>query len=98
MKNKIKIKKKIKNTLKTIKDDSVKMGSYYPKLYGESKAVSYENDGLVKTFCMTAEWPSGEGFDFSFDTNKSTQQRISLHHDELEAMLCCLEHLGYFSK
>ena len=70
--------------------------NYKPKLYGESKSVTYEIEGLVKSFCQITEWANGEGYDFSFET-KQKETTFSLHIDELELLFAGLEHLGYFN-
>jgi len=91
-----KLKKKIKSKLK--KDDlEFKENDYYqPKFYGESRNISYEIDGLVKSFCDVSEWPSGEGFTISFET-ENKEKYISLHNDEIDILLACIDHLGYFN-
>jgi hypothetical protein len=92
-----KTKKKIKTSLDRIKSETLAMEGYQPKLFGTGRVVAYETKGLINTFCMMAEWPNGEGFDFSFDTDKDQPKRISLHVDEIETMLRCLEHMDYFN-
>jgi prephenate dehydrogenase len=44
-----------------------------------------------------AEWSNGEGYDISFDTNNENTKSISLHTDEIDTMLSCLNHLNYFN-
>ena len=70
-----------------------------PKKTGEAKVVGYEIDGLINSYCTCSEWTNGEGFDISFETKNSSgfsESRISLHTDELDTMLACLNELGYF--
>lgn len=75
---------------------------YRPKLFGKSKSVTYEIDGLAKSYCQVTAWANGEGFDISFQTQSNTKtgdwedKRISLHTDELDIFFACLNHLKYF--
>ena len=96
-KNNLENKKKIKSKLKKDNLEFNKNDYYQPKLCGESKTVAYQIDGLVKSYCDVSEWPSGEGFTISFET-ENKEKYISLHHDELDALLACLDHLGYFNE
>lgn len=92
MKNKTK--KKIKQSRENLKS----FDGYETKLFGTGKVVAYEINGIVKSFCMTSEWPNGEGFDFSFTTEEEDRPKnISLHCDEIDVMMSCLEHLNYFN-
>ena len=75
---------------------------YMPKLFGESKSVEYEIDGMKKSFCKLTEWANGEGYDVSFESEVSKgrweSKRIELHTDELETFFACLNHFKYFGK
>ena len=93
MKNKLK--KKAKKRIRRDSDDK-----YAPKLYGESKAVSFEiisptgKDTYYTNFCLCTAWANGEGYDISFNDDKDREKSISLHETELEIMLAALNHLG----
>lgn len=95
-------KSKIANWLKlqSVLAKDLGYGETMPKVFGESKGVTFEKSGLVKTFCTAHGWASGEGFDLSWQTEngngKWVDKRIELHDDEVETMLAALEHLGYF--
>lgn len=93
------MKKKTKKKItKFINQSHIKSTGYKPQHFGNSKVTSYEISGIIDSFCMCSEWPSGEGFDFSFTTKGNSDKSISLHSDELEIMLACLNKLGYFNE
>lgn len=100
----MKLLKKIKKYLKLTNEEAIKEEWYMPKLFGESKSVEYEIDGLTKSYCKLTEWSNGEGYDVSFQTQINTKtedwqdKRISLHTDELDCFLACLDHLKYFKR
>ena len=83
-------------------EEAIEEEYYMPKLFGESKSVEYEIDGMKKSFCKLTEWANGEGYDVSFESEISTgkweNKRIELHTDELETFLACLNHFKYFGK
>ena len=91
-----KLKKKAKKRIRRDSDEK-----YVPKLYGESKAVSFEiilptgKDTYYTNFCLCTAWANGEGFDFNFTDDKGNEKSISLHETELEIMLASLNHLGF---
>ena len=96
------IKRKIAKWLRITEAD-VKANDYYsPKKFGEGKTICFEIDGLSKSFCQVTEWTNGEGYDISFQTISHAKlkiwedKRISLHTDELECMLACLNDFKYF--
>ena len=91
------MKNKIFKFLEYWKKENEENDFYQPKLFGESKSVEYEIDGLSKSFCKVTEWSNGEGFDVSFDTEKQPTKTISLHTDEVDVFLACLNHLKYFT-
>jgi hypothetical protein len=86
----------------TIADLNEEFPDQAAKKFGEQKGVSFELDGLVKTFCSVTHWASGEGFDISWETENNTtihsweDKRISLHETELECFLACLNDLKHF--
>ena len=88
---------KIKKFLDYWRSENTANDYYQPKLFGESKSVEYECDGLANVFCKVTQWANGEGFDISFDTDKQDTKAISLHTDEIDTMLACLNHLNYFN-
>lgn len=96
------LKSKIANWLKLQSVLSKELGyeETMPKVFGESRGVTFEKSGLVKTFCSVHEWANGEGFDLTWQTEngngKWVDKRIELHDDEIETMLAALEHLKYF--
>lgn len=90
-------KKKIKKFLKKLEELKKENEVYGPKYFGEAKSVEYEIDGLVHSFCKVTEWSNGEGFDIGFETNLKDKS-ISIHLDELECLLMCLDHLKYFEE
>jgi len=100
----MKLKKKIKKGLKKQNKDAVKYDFYTPKLFGESKSVEFEIDGLAKSFTKVTEWANGEGFDISFQTEENINTKtwketsISLHSDEIDCFLACLNHFKYFNQ
>lgn len=93
-----KLKKKTKKKINHICDVN---DEYSPKLFGESKAVSYEiisptgREDNHTSFCLCTAWANGEGFDFTFTDDKGNEKAISLHETELEIMLASLNHLGF---
>lgn len=91
------MKNKIFKFLEYWKKENEENDFYQPKLFGESKSVEYKIDGLSKSFCKVTEWSNGEGFDVSFDTEKQPTKTISLHIDEVDVFLACLNHLKYFT-
>ena len=94
----MKLKQKIAKWLKITEEDVKANDYYHAKLFGESRAVGYDIDGLMKSYCQLTEWPSGEGYDVSFDTDKEDTKRISLHTDELDVLFACLNHFKYFGE
>lgn len=78
------------------RNENEKNDFYQPKLFGESKSVEYEIDGLSNSFCKVTAWSNGEGYDVSFDTDKQPTKIISLHTDEIDVFLACLNHFKYF--
>lgn len=100
----MKLLNKIKKHLKRTNEEAIKEEYYMPKLFGESKSVEYEIDGLAKSYCKVTEWANGEGYDISFQTEENTNMKswetksISLHTDELDCFLACLNHLKYFKR
>lgn len=66
---------------------------YSPKKSRDLKAVSFEWKtplGVGKyltSLVQCTEWDNGEGFDFSLSDTSSDTKIISLHIDQLEAML-----------
>lgn len=97
MKNKTK--KKFKNFLSK-SNKELDNEEYKPKKFGTGKVTSFTMKGLLDCFCMAAEWPNGEGYDFSLhetsDNSDNSDKKISLHRDELKIMLACLNDLKYF--
>lgn len=100
----MKLLKKIKKHLKLTNEEAKKEEYYMPKLFGESKSVEYEIDGLAKSYCKVTAWANGEGYDISFETEENTNikswktKSISLHTDELDCFFACLNHLKYFKR
>lgn len=90
------MKNKILKFLNYCKKENDKNDFYQPKLFGESKSVEYEINGLSKSFCKVTEWSNGEGYDVSFDTENQQTKVISLHTDEIDVFLACLNHFKYF--
>jgi hypothetical protein len=91
--------KSLKNVNNFLKDIDQTEG-YKATKFGESKGVSYQIDGLIKSFCQVTEWPNGEGYDFSFETKLGEglgyqNKSISLHLDEMECMFRGLIDLNY---
>ena len=92
------IKRKIGKYLKGLIELSDKEfdGKFKAKKFGESKSVAYEVDGAKDdyAFCQCTAWPNGEGYDFSFSGKSNgvneNDKYISLHSDQIEAMLYCL--------
>ena len=91
------MKNKIKKFLDYWKSENIKNDYYRPRLYGEARSVEYECNGLIDTFCKVTQWSNGEGYDISFDTGKEQPKVISLHTDEIDVFLECLNHFNYFS-
>jgi len=83
-------------------EEAIEEEYYMPKLFGESKSVEYEIDGMKKSFCKLTQWANGEGYDVSFESEVSKgrweSKRIELHTDELETFFACLNHFKYFGK
>jgi len=83
-------------------EEAIEEEYYMPKLFGESKSVEYEIDGMTKSFCKLTQWANGEGYDVSFESEVSKgrweNKRIELHTDELETFFACLNHFKYFGK
>ena len=83
-------------------EEAIEEEYYMPKLFGESKSVEYQIDGMTKSFCKLTQWVNGEGYDVSFESEVSKgrweNKRIELHTDELETFLACLNHFKYFGK
>ena len=98
------MKKKIKKSIEEQDKESIKNDYYIPKLFGESKSVEFEINGLSKSYTKVTEWSNGEGYDISFETqtNITTKEweskSISLHRDELDCFLACLNHFKYFNQ
>ena len=96
------LKEKIKTWFDATTNEAINADYYRPKLFGKSKSVTYEIDGLAKSYCQVTAWANGEGFDVSFETLANTKtehfehKRISLHTDELDIFFACLNHLKYF--
>jgi hypothetical protein len=86
---------KVKKLLEDINNDP-DTENYKPKFFGDGKVVAYEINGIAKSFCTTSSWPNSEGFDFHFQDEKGNEKMISLHDDEIEVMLSCLNKLNYF--
>lgn len=99
-----KIKQAIRNWLEVSKKEAKINDHHIPKLFADDiKSVSYEIDGLTKSHCQVTEYPSGEGYTISFETNEGSKndsnwvsKRIDLHHDEIDVLLSCLNHLKHF--
>lgn len=94
----MKLKQRIAKWLKITEEDVKANDYYHAKLFGEARTVAYEIDGLAKSYCQLTEWPSGEGYDISFDTGKEDTKRLSLHTDELDVLFACLNHFKYFGE
>ena len=98
----MKLLKKVGKWFNKNQQELIKNEYYHPKLFGESKSVTYEIKGLAKSYCSVTAWVNGEGFDISFETQSNTKtgdwecKRISLHDDELYVFFACLNHLKYF--
>lgn len=92
----MKLKGIIVEWLKQTEEDAKQNDYYSPKLFGESKSVEFECDGLASVHCKTTKWANGEGYDVSFDTDKQETKTISLHEDEIESFLACLNYFKYF--
>jgi hypothetical protein len=96
------LKEKIKTWFDSTTNEAINEDYYRPKLFGKSKSVTYEIDGLAKSYCQVTAWANGEGFDVSFQTESNSKtrdwenKRISLHTDELDIFFACLDHLKYF--
>lgn len=99
----MKLLKKVGKWFNKNQQEAIKEDYYRPKLFGKSKSVTYEIDGLAKSYCSITAWANGEGFDISFQTQANTKtgdwedKRISIHTDELDCMLAGLNHLKYFN-
>ena len=100
----MKLFKKIRQYFKVTIKEAEENDYYTPKLFGESKSVEYKIKGLTDSFCKVTEWANGEGFDISFQTLENTttkrweDKNISLHTDELDCFLACLNHFKYFNR
>lgn len=102
MKKKLKnkINKYYKNLKKQAKEEDFE--KYLPKKFGTQKGVSFEMKGITETFCSVTHWANGEGFDINWQTLKNTKtgdwedKHLSLHRDELEVFMACLENLKEF--
>jgi hypothetical protein len=98
----MKLLKKVGKWFNKNQQEAIKEDYYRPKLFGKSKSVTYEIEGLAKSYCTVTAWANGEGFDISFETQSNTKtgdweyKRISLHDDELDVFFACLNHLKYF--
>jgi hypothetical protein len=96
------LKEKIKTWFDATTNEAINEDYYRPKLFGESKSVTYRINGLAKSYCQVTAWANGEGFDVSFQTESNSKtrdwenKRISLHTDELDIFFACLDHLKYF--
>lgn len=84
-----KIKSWIKNFLLDEQED------FAPKKFSAPKATSFTiktGDIDKEIVCVCTEWPNGEGYDFVMGDNKF----VSLHLDEVELFIACLNDLNYF--
>lgn len=99
-----KLKRKIKKYYKKLQKEA-KLENFeemLPKKFGTQKGVSFELKGMADTFCSVNTWANGEGFDISWQTLKNTNTRdwedkhLSLHRDELEVFMACLNDLKEF--
>jgi len=53
--------------------------------------------GIEDTIVMCTEFPNGEGYDCSFyGSTSGDTKKISLHYDDIQGLLACLEELNYF--
>lgn len=99
-----KLKNKIKKYYKFLKKEAKKENfeKYLPKKFGKQEGVSFEMKGSSDTFCSVTNWANGEGFDISWQTLKNTKtsdwedKHLSLHRDELEVFMACLNDLKEF--
>ena len=97
------LKQKIAKWFNIQQKDLEENNYYRAKKYGEGKVVAFEINGLTDSFCQIAEWTNGEGYDVSFQTKTNEKidlwedKRISLHTDELDVFLACLNEFNYFN-
>lgn len=71
---------------------------YKATKFGEGRVSSFEIKGLINSFAMVAEWPTGEGYDISIETALGKNlgwetKKISIHLDELECVLRAINDL-----
>lgn len=92
----MKLKTKIAKWIGITQADLEENDYYGPKKFGEARSVEYSIDGLVNCFCKVSAWSNGEGYDIAVKTYKGKDQSISLHTDELDCVLHCLNDLKYF--
>ena len=57
------------------------------------KAVCVEMKSLCASMVTITPWINGEGYDISIDREKGEHSHISMHEDEIEAILRGLKHL-----
>ena len=100
MSKKNRLHKKAKKFVKHI-DDLNKEFPYGPFKSRDLAAVSSTikrplgNDKYDTLLTQCTEWDNGEGYDFTFDS-KDGQRFISLHLDDIESILFCLNELKFF--
>lgn len=102
MANKKTLKQKIARWLVGLAKLDEEYPNHAAKKFGDMKGVTFEMDGLVKTYCSVVGWATGEGFDISWETEENRRiklwesKSISLHSVELDCMLKGLEYMKYF--
>jgi hypothetical protein len=62
----------------------------------ELEACYAEDDSIYKNTCVCSKWPNGEGFHVYW-YDESSEKHISLHDNEIETLLECLNKLNYFN-
>lgn len=81
---------------------------YNPKFNRELKAVSFESKQplagkkYLNYLFQCTEWTNGEGYDLTInvynDVSKTeTNKILSLHTDEINGILSCLNYFNYFN-
>lgn len=91
------LKKKIKGWWFRLKN-SDDLGSGYLPQIKETRAVIAEVDRISGSVCHAMPWSNGEGYIFDLCDDKGNEKHFSLHDDEIDIILECLNEFNYFDK
>ena len=68
----------------------------YPDQKPTIKKIDAVSIEFQESILICTEWANGDGYELSYDDNYGHEKRLSLHRDEVEALLRALKEINYF--